>query len=162
MLERPAFLAFPNFRFALLDDAQSPGGRESRAIALLGAGEGPGRAEEVAAVLGDPYAEAGWDVVLARANILLAAQGGARALHVLASHFGELAQADPVEVTGLARVGGLVRAVILRAELEVISGSHESAVQWAQAADVLWSRGEDAVSPVLVRMREIIGAQNLP
>jgi hypothetical protein len=79
----------------------------------------------------------------------------------LRRQFGRLATSDPFEVSGLARLGALGRAVALRAELESGAGSRDEALRWARAAEVLLSTGEEAAESTLHRIRDIITSQDV-
>jgi hypothetical protein len=59
----------------------------------------------------------------------------------------------------MARLGSLVRAAALRAELEGANGSASEAARWARAVEVIWSSGEAAADPLLERMRRISDPQ---
>jgi len=157
VLEQPSFLAFPNYTLAYLDSVSLPLGGEARAVAALASGD----PDDAIDNLGDLVDEAGWDVLLARANILLASGQPRNALDLLRSHFDDFGAADPAEMRGMARVGGLVRAIALRAELEVVVGSRDAAGQWARAAEILWDTGESAVDLVVERMRAIQDSQDI-
>lgn len=156
VLEQPAFLAFPNTTLRYLDDPELPMGRYARAIALLQSGE----TERAVRTLGDPFPEAGWDALLSRANVLSEAGRRATALALLQTHLEGLSVADPAEIGTVPRLGALVRALALRAELEAVLGSGEVAAQWARATQMLWQGGEDAVFPVVDRMRSIVRSRD--
>jgi serine/threonine protein kinase len=158
LLELPSLLAFPTHRLAFLDSASLPRGAEARALAALVAGSDA----EALEILGESIPGAPWDIVLARAHVLVAAGLAADALALLQSRLGGLSTGDPAEFRGAARLGSLVRAVALRAELEDSIGSRDEAIRWAAAADALWSRGEPAADPLLGRMRRVLDGPQRP
>jgi hypothetical protein len=102
----------------------------------------------------------GWDVALARVNLLARLGRPEEALELLRSQFARLPVTDPFEVSGVARLRALGRAVVLRAELESRVGSRDEALQWARAAEVLLSTGEEVAEPTLQRIRDISASQD--
>jgi len=152
-LEQPAFLAFPAYTMSFLtsDLVRLP---EARAAAAL-ASHGP---QVAIGMLGEPPAAPAWDVMLARANVLVAADRSRAALELLSSRLDRVAMADPSEVSGMGRVGSLVRAAILRADLEASVGSRAQAPVWARAALILWSGHDGSMTAVVNRMRGILDA----
>jgi len=158
-LEQPSLLAWPIYTLQFLDSIGLVRGPEARTIAELASGN----RESAIAMLGGLSSSPGWDVLLSQANILNKVDRGPAALNLLARRLDSLDVADPAEVRGMARLGALVRAAALRAELERELGSHEVAVRWARAVLTLWNEGEeDAVAPVLDRMRGILDSRDRP
>lgn len=151
LLELPALLAFPLDTLDYLRGPEPVGSPEARALASLVAGDGA----RARAVLGAPPPVAGYDMVLARANILLALGRPEDALDLLRSRLDELDTSDPVTTSGTARLGALLRAAATRAQLEADVGAAASARQWAEAVLTLWSTGEPAVEDMRARLRDI-------
>lgn len=150
-LALPALLAFPLDTLDYLRGPEPVGSPEARALASLVAGDGA----RAGAVLGAPPPVAGYDMVLARANILLALGRPEDALDLLRSRLDELDTSDPVTTSGTARLGALLRAAATRAQLEADIGVAASARQWAEAVLTLWSTGEPAVEDMRARLRDI-------
>lgn len=152
VLEQAALLALPGHRSAFLNDPRLARRVEARAAAML-----PDVSEETLAELSaQPVALLGWDVLLAAANVLVAAGRPGRALEMIAERLETLGLADPGEIGGMARAAAVVRVGALRAELEGRLGSPSEAVRWASGVLALWGAGEPAVEPVLRRMSTLI------
>jgi tetratricopeptide (TPR) repeat protein len=154
LLEQPAFLAFPADTLQYLDDRNVPASASARAMAALADGD----AEAARRVLGEAAIDAGWDILLAHANVLVALGEETAALELLGPRLDDIAAEEPVGTRGVTRLGGLVRSAALRAELESKHGSAGDAARWARAVSVLWSAGETAVEPVLTRLNAIAEA----
>jgi hypothetical protein len=155
LLERPSFLAYPAVELRYLNDVDDASSPVARAIAALSRND----VDEALALLGALPRGAGWDILLAHANALNTAGESRRALDLLTPRLDSLGFRDPSEARGMARLGSLVRAAALRAELEGANGSASEAARWARAVEVIWSSGEAAADPLLERMRRISDPQ---
>ena len=60
------------------------------------------------------------------------------------------------------QAAGLVRAMILRADLAVTRGDVTTARKWSRAASVLWSNADPSLQPVVRRMRSIAQQRGSP
>jgi Tfp pilus assembly protein PilF len=55
------------------------------------------------------------------------------------------------------QAAGLVRAMVLRAELANAAGDAATARRWGEAVDALWGDAEPPLQPIVVRMRALAG-----
>jgi tetratricopeptide (TPR) repeat protein len=92
---------------------------------------------------------------------------GALALAIGDSSAATRLVAEPLDAlptlgTGLldyvAQSGGLVRAMVLRADLAASAGDQATARRWAAAVVTLWSDADAALQPVVDRMRGLAGS----
>lgn len=60
------------------------------------------------------------------------------------------------------QAAGLVRAMILRADLAVARGDVTTARKWSRAASILWSNADPSLQPVVRRMRSIAQQRGSP
>ena len=92
-----------------------------------------------------------------RCAALAAAAGDTTtALASLDAALEDFSWAQPGMIEHAPHAGALVRAMALRSDLAGAAGDPRTAARWARAVIALWGEGEDAVRPVVDRMRRAV------
>ncbi|HUF12344.1 MAG TPA: protein kinase [Longimicrobiales bacterium] len=161
LMEQAGFLAFPVHRLSVIASGESLHSPIARAQSSFSDGA-PAVALAILTATRDaradfPHEEISLDVLYAEAALLALLGDTTRAAAWLDPVLAALPSVQPGKLEDVARTGGLVRAMALRAELAHRSGNSATAARWARAAATLWARGEAGTRPTLERMRQIAG-----
>ena len=99
--------------------------------------------------------EVSFDVLFPEAWLWAELGDTAQAVVMLDQTLNTLRWTEPGILGDIPRAAGLVRAMALRAELAAGTGEPATAQRWAKAVADLWADADDALQPLVRRMREI-------
>jgi hypothetical protein len=157
-LARAAFLAAPEHRFAAIP-ASGAGSLRGDLLSAWSARDLP-RARRALATMSAARERAGvrafgvtTDGLYQEAAMLAALGDDDRALAWLSPTLDSLRFVSPRVLAEVAYAGSLVRAMVLRADLEAREGDAGSARAWASAVAELWAEPDAWLQPVVERMR---------
>jgi tetratricopeptide (TPR) repeat protein len=158
-LTRPAFLAFPEYRFESLARVGETGLRLGNVVAAAFAAD----TLAVRQLLSEFYSARRWvrpadvmaDALLTEASALMWIGDEDAAIRQLDQTLGALRLTASRDLIQIYRAGALVRAMVLRADLAHRRGDAENARRWARAVDELWTDGDAFLQPTVKRMRTL-------
>lgn len=103
--------------------------------------------------------ETSFDVLFPEAWLWAELGDTAQAVIMLDQTLNTLRWTEPGTLEDVPRAAPLVRAMALRAELAAATGDPATARRWADAVSTLWANADDALQPIVRRMREIVRSE---
>lgn len=162
-LERPAFLAFPEFQFEFLKTGSAFESPVAAAQANLARGDTARARTMLASMLANmsPVATT-VDILYPIATLQLAVGDTSGAVGWLAEGLESVRWTDPGVLDEIGKAGVLPRTAALLSVLYATQGDAENASRWAAPATTLWANGDRSVQPLLAELRSALASINPP
>jgi hypothetical protein len=155
LLVAPAQLSFPGERRAIVALGQDRQGRLIEAMSMAATNPIAARQRLIRIDSGYGAVAPRIDVALPEARLWLELGDSTQSLMLMRRALDAIPSYGPRTLAAQGRVGALLRAMALRAELERARGDPSRARVWASAVVQLWSGADDELQPLVRRMQSL-------